>query len=93
MQPVLLKRKDENEEEWDEKMAVKEELLEDWKVREERKNWVMPRVDKEERGGWQGRGKRKNMSGRKKGEEKNRWEGEGRVTCWVGEVEGDGVEL
>lgn len=91
--PVVLRRIGESEEDWPEKMKVKEKLLQEWREKEERKNWVMPKIEIEVRGGWQGRGKRKVMSGRKKGEEKSRWEGEGMVIYWVGEVVEGGVEL
>jgi hypothetical protein len=89
--PVLFKRVDESEESWAEKMSVKEKLLEEWMEKEERRNWVLPRVESEERGGW--KRYRKGCGGKKEGKKGRGWEGEGRVVWWEGRLGEGGVEI
>lgn len=67
------------------KVRVKERLLLEWEGRMDRENWVLPRVEREGRGGWRGGVCAKKERG---------WEGEGRVVCWEVEVRSEGdVEI
>jgi hypothetical protein len=50
--PVLLKFAGEDEEIWQRKMEVKDELMRVWSERRDKENWVLPKVDVAKRGGW-----------------------------------------
>jgi hypothetical protein len=49
---VLLRLKNEDAEHWAERMSAAETLHEDWMERQDKMNWVFPRIKGEERGNW-----------------------------------------
>jgi hypothetical protein len=71
-QPVLLKLKGEDAEIRARKVEIAKELHEMWQKKQDKKNWVLPRVDSEKRGNWNAMG----IVGRKM----HPGEGLGRVT-------------
>ncbi|KAF2024441.1 hypothetical protein EK21DRAFT_117759 [Setomelanomma holmii] len=55
--PVMLERKAEDENEWARKMKVMQTMREVWQHREDKRNWVLPRVDSEVRVDWRVEGR------------------------------------
>lgn len=50
--PVLLKRKYHSEENWETKLQAVKELQVEWDELQDKRNWVLPKVDSEKRGDW-----------------------------------------
>jgi hypothetical protein len=75
--PVLLKLDDENEGIWVEKMAAMQRLMEMWEDKKDRGNWILPRIETEERGGWRGQKKKNGNEALRSGF----GEGIGRIRC------------
>jgi hypothetical protein len=84
--PVLLKLADEDERTWTEKMKAKEELLQVWRVKRDRENWVAPKVHESKRGGW-------NKYGRVKSSGVGISEGMGGMTFMELVVDGEVVRI
>lgn len=76
---VLLKVRGENEEAWAAKMELRDQLMEQWQMRQDRMNWVFPSLN----GGARGLG---GVKGRQK---QWGWEGWGRVVYEVLFVDGE----
>jgi hypothetical protein len=49
---VLLKLKNEDPEHWAERMSAAERLRREWVYMQDKMNWVLPRIESEERGNW-----------------------------------------
>jgi len=52
--PVLLKLKNEDPDTWMRKMEVAQKVQEEWQEKLDKRNWVLPRVESERRGDWNG---------------------------------------
>jgi hypothetical protein len=58
---VLLRLKNEDPEHWAERMSAAERLHEDWMERQDKMNWVLPKIESEVRGDWRVEGRVERM--------------------------------